>query len=74
MKKMIKRINILLITVVLLILAGCRTSSDERSGQGVNDSIKLDDERRELIERANRMLESAEQENDSESSEDSSNQ
>jgi PBP1b-binding outer membrane lipoprotein LpoB len=74
MKKMIKRINILLITVVLLILAGCRTSSDERRGQGVNDSIKLDDERRELIERANRMLESAEQENDSESSEDSSNQ
>ncbi len=47
-----------------LILSGCGPSSEERERQRVEDSLQLEADRRELLERANRMFESSDPEDD----------
>jgi hypothetical protein len=64
MKKKVVRILLPLFLFAFILMFACRPSSpDDRRQSEVQDSIRLEEERRELIERANRMLESREAEN-----------
>jgi uncharacterized membrane protein len=71
MKNRLSHFVAMLLIIILSGLAACRPSSEERRNLEIQDSlrqaqenIRLEEERRDLIERANRMLESREQEND----------
>jgi hypothetical protein len=46
-----------LIIFFILFFPACKPASEERRKQEVQDSVRIDEERRQLIERANRMLE-----------------
>jgi hypothetical protein len=52
----------------------CGPSAEERRSQEIQDSIRLEQERQELIERANRILEGREQDDDDDNVVDSEHQ
>jgi hypothetical protein len=63
MNKKFKFITIALSAVFLFTGLACnRPSSDDRRQSETQDSIRLEQERQDLIERANRMLEGRDQE------------
>jgi hypothetical protein len=44
--------------LIFILLVSCGPSAEEQRQQEIEDSIRLENDRRELIERANRMFES----------------
>ncbi len=56
MKIRVTRIVTLSVFVLSLLMYSCGTSSEERRQQEIEDSLRLEKERRDLLERANRMF------------------
>ncbi|TVQ12853.1 MAG: hypothetical protein EA361_10455 [Bacteroidetes bacterium] len=52
----VTRIVTLSVFVLSLLMYSCGTSSEERRQQEIEDSLRLEKERRELLDRANRMF------------------
>ncbi|GEM_PF-1782479 len=50
--------------IVALILSSCGPSAEERERQRTEDSLQLEIDRTELLDRANRMFESSDPEDD----------
>jgi len=50
--------SIFALLFAFFILTGCGPSADQRRQQEIEDSIQLEKDRRELLERASKMLES----------------
>lgn len=57
MTNRITKIASLGVFVLSLFLYSCGTSSEEQRKQEIEDSLRLEKERRELLDRANRMFE-----------------
>jgi len=47
------------VCLINALLVSCGSSADEQRQQEIRDSIKLEKDRKELLERANKLLESA---------------
>jgi len=56
-----KRIGILICAIVMMAGISCVPSAEEQEKQRVEDSLKLEKERIELLEKANLLLDSAQQ-------------
>lgn len=57
MKK--KLLRFFSIVISLILMYSCGPSSESQRDQEISDSIRLDQERKELLERANKVLESS---------------
>ncbi|TVQ89304.1 MAG: hypothetical protein EA393_07110 [Bacteroidetes bacterium] len=60
MKKLISFANIFVFIFFIMILSACGPSEEERRQQEIEDSIQLEKDRRELLDRAGRIFESPE--------------
>ena len=60
MKTTFVRFLSIVMVATLTMMYSCGSSSESQREQEINDSIKLEQERRELIDRANKVLEKAE--------------
>jgi hypothetical protein len=47
-----------LLLVIVFFMVSCGSSTNEQRQQEIRDSIKLEQDRKELLERANKLLES----------------
>lgn len=56
-----KRIGLLICAIVMMAGISCGPSAEEREKQRIDDSLKLEKERIELLEKANLLLDSAQQ-------------
>ncbi len=56
-----KRIGLMICAIVMMACISCGPSAEEREKQRIEDSLKLEKERIELLEKANLLLDSAQQ-------------